>query len=261
MRRPVAVDTIRNVFQLQQRVVAFDDMSTRSESRSARASTAGGGPSTGKGGSLARFAVVGKHLYCIDQASLKVFDISRPRSPRYKNTMQVGWNIETLFASGRRLFIGGETGMYVYDIRKPEAPQYISQFTHARSCDPVVVEGNRAYVTLRGGSGCGGNRNVLDIIDISDIRNPRLLQSVPMSGPFGLTVRNHTVLVCDGQAGLVALNTRNPKAVRRVGEVTGIVPHDIILDGQRMIVTADNGFYLYQARNLASPKLSGKLIL
>jgi hypothetical protein len=264
MRRPVAVDTIKNVFQQQQvRIVEFDGMSAvpRNAGASGESRRSSSGASTGKGGSLARFAVVGKYLYCIDQSSLKVFDISRPRRPRYKNTMQVAWNIETLFASGRNLFIGGEQGMYIYNIKKPESPEYVSQFTHVRSCDPVVVEGNRAYVTLRGGSRCGGGRNVLDILDISDIRNPRLLQSVPMSGPFGLTVRNHTVLVCDGQNGIVALDTRNPRAVRQIGKVTGIVPHDIILDGKRMIVTAESGFYLYGARNLASPRLQGKLLL
>lgn len=267
MQQAVPVDTIRNVFPppvvAREISISLADGPSSAGLNSSRGNGAQWNAShpTGKGGSLARFAIVSKYLYCIDGSNLKVFDISQPQAPRYKNSVTIGWDIETLFPHGKHLFIGGQQGMYIYDINNPEAPERVSQFTHARSCDPVVVEGDRAYVTLRSGSVCGGGRNVLDILDISDIRNPRLLQSVSMEGPFGLTVRDQIVLVCDGRAGLVALNAKNPQAVRQVGAVTGITPHDIILDGRRMIVTAESGFYLYDAENLAAPKLRSKLAL
>ena len=37
------------------------------------------------------------------------------------------------------------------------------------SCDPVVVQGDYAFVTLRGGTECQGFSNQLDIIDISTL--------------------------------------------------------------------------------------------
>ena len=52
--------------------------------------------------------------------------------------------------------------MYIYDNSNPHNPTYMSQFEHAEVCDPVFIEGNFAYVTLRSGSRCNGFQNQLD---------------------------------------------------------------------------------------------------
>jgi hypothetical protein len=206
---------------------------------------------SGQGGSLARFVIVGDYLYCIDMSTLTVFDVSDPGRPRYKNKVSVGWSIETIFPSGSYLFIGGSQGMYVYDATDGENPTYVSEFTHANSCDPVVVEGNRAYVTLRGGSRCGGFSNQLDIIDISDIRNPRLIRTVPLNGPYGLAVRDGVVLVCDGESGVKLVDTNGDAAPRVV--LNDITSYDLILRDNLLVVTAESGYYLYDASDLAHP--------
>jgi hypothetical protein len=149
--------------------------------------------------------------------------------------------------------------MLIYDIRDPEKPTFISSLQHVRSCDPVVVEGNRAYVTLRRGSRCGGGVNRLDVVDISDIRNPRLLGQTEMNGPYGLGVRNGIVAVCDGTAGLMIYDANNPGDIRRIGGLRDITPYDVIIQENLMIVTAKSGFYLYWIRDLENPVLYGEL--
>ncbi len=203
----------------------------------------------GQGGSMARFVIVGDYLYCVDVSQLTVFDISDPARPRYKNAVDIGWQIETIFPSGTNLFIGGQSGMYIYDIHDAEEPKYVSEFTHVRSCDPVVVEGNLAYVTLRGGTVCGGYTNQLDIIDISDIKNPRLIRTVELSGPYGLTVRDGRVLVCDGSQGLKLIDATRPTPP--VSILTDLTPYDVILRDNLLVVTAESGYYLYDASDLS----------
>lgn len=260
--KPVAVDTIRGVFNIYPtyglvRDWAVDDASGLRMERSLGASDRGA--RTGTGGSPARFAVVGNYLYCIDFNSLKVFDITDPWRPQYRNTVSVGASIETLFPDKDNLFIGGRFGMYIFDATNPEVPVWRSQFTHIRSCDPVVVEGERAYVTLSGGRPCGGAQNERDILDIANLNAPRLLRTVAMSGPYGLAVRGDVVVVCDGESGIMVMSTADPANPVTIGYVRGIVPYDIILDGDLMVVTAKDGLLLYDAHDLARPRLYGRL--
>ncbi len=226
---------------------------------SAKANDASTGAESGQGGSLARFMIAGNYLYCIDRVALKVFDISDPTRPRYRTSVDIAWNIETIFHDGQHLFIGGQQGMYIYTLDNPERPTYVSQFTHANSCDPVVVDGNRAYVTLRGGSPCGSFTNQLDIIDISNIRNPKLLKTVPMTEPFGLAAQNGVVMVCDGQAGMKTMKTSDLNNITTCGGITGLTTHDVIWYGNLLILTAEEGFYTYDVSDPCNPKEFGKL--
>ncbi|MCE7934943.1 MAG: hypothetical protein DYG96_10160 [Chlorobi bacterium CHB2] len=209
---------------------------------------------SGKAGSLARFMIVGDYLYCLDEANILVFDIKDPARPRYRNAVTINWGIETIFHSGNHLFIGANNGMYILNVDDPNKPTFVSEFTHARTCDPVVVEGNRAYVTLRGGSPCGGFTNQMDILDISDIKQPTLIHSMPLTGPYGLTVRDGIVIVCDGTAGVRVVDAQNPNNPQQIGEITGIIPHDVIASGSLLVVTAQDGYHLYDISNIRQPK-------
>ena len=83
------------------------------------------------------------------------------------------------------MFLGGTRGMYIYDISEPSTPTFISDFEHGTACDPVVVDGDYAYVTLRGGNMCGALESGLFIVDISDISKPTLAIDYPMDEPYG----------------------------------------------------------------------------
>lgn len=270
----VAVDTIRNVFNSEYTWMPVDEpigavevgnsgcnscsdeSPVMAEAGSGRSNDAASG---GKAGSLSRFAVVGNYLYCLDNQTLHVYDVSEPARPRYRNKVSVAWDIETLFPYQDKLFIGGRSGMYIYSAADQEQPVYIAEFRHRRSCDPVVVEDGRAYVTLRGGTACNGFENQLDIIDINNIRSPKLLASYPLAGPYGLSVRDGIVLVCDGTAGLKILDVKDAQNVKEIGRVKNVVAHDIILDGTMMILSAEDKFYLYDVSNIASPVLYTQL--
>lgn len=202
---------------------------------------------TGVGGSMARFTVTNRYLYAIDNTDLNLIDISDATSPTVWNKVSIGFNIETIFPYGQHLFIGSQTGMHIYDISSPASPQPVTTYEHIRSCDPVVVEGDYAYVTLRSGTPCQGYTNQLDVVDISDMYNPSLVKSYDMFNPHGLGIDNGTLFICDGDAGLKVFNASDPMTIdqKLLGHFGDIHTYDVIPYNNILIMTGDDGISEY----------------
>jgi len=207
------------------------------------------GPSnTGTGGSMARFTVYEDILYTVDNSSLRLFSISTPSDPNMIKEMYVGWNIETLYPYDNKLFLGSTTGMFIYSLQDPSNPEFISQFMHASSCDPVVVEGNYAYVTLRAGNLCGDVNSQLDVIDISDIQNPEQIAEYSMEEPYGLGIDDTLLFVCDGTAGLKIYNAADPKTIdqHKLAQYSNIQAFDVIPLGDVLVMIGTDGLFQYE---------------
>jgi hypothetical protein len=206
----------------------------------------------GVGGSMARFTLKDDYLYIVDNYSLNLFNISEKENPEYEKSINVGWNIETIFPYENKLFIGSQTGMYVYNIQNTANPEYISEFRHASACDPVVVEGDYAYVTLRAGNLCGAINSQLDIIDISDIADPVLLKTYPMQEPYGLGIDNNVLFVCDGNAGLKIYDATDKLQVddHQLAVYPAFQAFDVIPLGDVLIMISADGLYQYDYSNL-----------
>jgi hypothetical protein len=212
----------------------------------------GGGSATGTGGSMARFTVYDNFLYAIDKYMLRLFNITDGGNPQKQGEFYVGWNIETLFPYNDKLFVGSTTGMYIYSLTDPSNPQFISTFWHATGCDPVVVEDNLAYVTLRAGNLCGNNLSQLDVIDISDITTPKLLKEYSMEEPYGLGVDNHILFICDGEAGLKIYDASDPLVIddHKIVQYSGINAWDVIPLGEVLLMIGTDGLYQYDYSDL-----------
>jgi hypothetical protein len=203
--------------------------------------------SSGTGGSMARFTVYEDFLYAVNSYMLRIFDITQANNPSLSDEMYVGWNIETLFPYGDKLFMGSTQGMYIYNLANPAAPEFITMFRHASSCDPVVVENNKAYVTLRAGNLCGDSQSQLDVIDISDISNPVMLKAYDMEEPYGLGIDDNILFVCDGDAGLKIYNASDPYAIdsHQLAHYADINAWDVIPLGDKLIMIGTDGLYQY----------------
>ncbi len=206
-----------------------------------------GGNDFGVGGSMARFTLYSHYLYTVNDYSLKLFDISAPGNPSFSNDIYVGWDIETIFPYEDNLFMGSQTGMYIYSLANPFAPEQIVRFRHASACDPVVVSGNYAYVTLRSGNLCGAIESQLDVVDISNISNPQLLKTYAMVEPYGLGIDNPVLFVCDGNAGLKIYNASDPLniAANKLAEYPDIHAFDVIPLGNVLVLIGTDGLYQY----------------
>jgi hypothetical protein len=200
---------------------------------------------TGTAGSMSRFAIVDDHLYTIADDRLQIFDISTPSSPEPWAQFWVGFNIETLFSYQSHLYIGANDGVYIYENSNPEFPEFVSLFRHFRGCDPVVVQGNYAYVTLRGSGACPGAVNQLDIIDISIPSQPTLVKSYPMQGPQGLGIDGNLLFVCDGIAGLKVFDAVNPMQIQSLQTVADLDCYDVIPLQENLVVSDELGILQY----------------
>jgi len=252
------VEEITEVFENQGRFSRGKTYNTASATADASGPSAElSAGSTGIAGSMARFIVNGNYLYTVDNSNLSTFDINDPSNPLSLTKTMIGWNIETLFPYGDKLFIGSQTGMFIYSLASPANPTYISRFAHVRSCDPVVVSGNYAYVTLRGGSPCGGFANQLDVIDISNISSPILKKSYAMQEPYGLGVDTNLLFICDGDAGLKAYNINDPMAIDQnmIAHFSGINAYDVIPYKNVLMMIGKNDLYQYDYSDPTQVKL------
>ena len=211
-------------------------------------------PGTGQGGSLARFAVSDHYMYAVNGSSLRVFDIDSEEDPNLVYTTDLSVDVETIFIrDDSTMFIGSTQGMFIYDISNPPNVSRISEYRHVTSCDPVVANHRFAYVTLRStdeGRACNRGVNQLDILDIRDLHNPHLINSVSMNFPIGLGLYGDTLLVCD--EGIKVFNVNNPNNLQLMSSNTMIDAVDLIPFGKQMIFVSETGIaqYLYHQGTL-----------
>ena len=212
---------------------------------------------TGTGGSMARFTLYSDYLYAIDHASLHLFDVSNNADPTFFKKFPISWQIETLFPYNQMLFIGARSGMYIYSLQNPANPEFISEFRHANACDPVVVEGDYAYVTLRGGNLCGAIESELEVIDISTIESPKLVKSYPLEEPYGLGIDDDILFICDGKDGLKIYNADDPLKISDniLAHYKDINAFDVIPLGNVLLMIGIDGLYQYDYSDINNIKL------
>ncbi|MGK7395630.1 MAG: LVIVD repeat-containing protein [Candidatus Cyclobacteriaceae bacterium M3_2C_046] len=210
--------------------------------------------SNGTGGSMARFTIANDYLYVVDHTSLKYFDISNALSPDFRGDIRIDQGIETVFPYQGNLFIGGRNGMYIFNISNPDKPIQLSSYSHLTSCDPVVVQEDFAYVTLRVGSECRWGANgssALDVLDISNLEQPNLLTSFPLDEPYGLGVSDSLLFVCQGNQGLNLFSLKDPANPIFRRQISSSFSYDVIpLKKQKiLILTGNDGIEQYNYKD------------
>lgn len=200
----------------------------------------------GQGGSLARFKIVEDYLYAVDQNNINIFTIQNAENPKALDPVFAGFQIETIFNLGEHLFLGSRIGMYIYNISNPAIPSFVSEFSHGTACDPVVVDKDYAYVTLRGGNACGAAESELLIISITDLTDPTLLKSYPMDGPYGLGIKNDMIFVCDGASGLKVFDKTDVLNLQMLNSFKNIQTYDVIPLDNSLLMVGDKVLYQYE---------------
>ena len=212
---------------------------------------------TGQGGSLARFAIQGNRLYVVNKTSLITMDISNPSQVKQTHKTDIGFGIETIFPYQGKLFIGSEDAVYIYDFANPDRPELLSRYQHITACDPVVAQGNYAYVTLRSSTGrCWRAANLLEVLDISDAQNPRMVNSMQMQNPHGLGVSGDNLFVCEGDFGLKRFDISTPTQPVEIEFLRDVASFDVIPRNQTLIVTGKKGLYQYDYSQIPMQELS-----
>lgn len=203
-------------------------------------------------GSMSKFAIYGDHLYVIDDNNLMSFNISSPTNPSNESSHNTGKTAETLFESDGYLFMGTTTGMVIYNAKNAaDQPALVSEVEHVESCDPVIVDGDFAYLTIRSGNDCGSVEDQLQVIDISNRKFPYVRKRYDMTNPHGLATDNNLLFVCDGKDGLKVYDSSDPVKCGKNLLFThnNINALDIILNDGIAILIAEHGLYQYSYNN------------
>lgn len=219
----------------------------------------GGNVAIGIGGSMARFTIWSDFLYTVDQSQLYSFNIQAP-CPTLLNKNQIGWNIETIYPYQDKLFIGSANGMFIFELTNPSVPKLAGSLEHWRSCDPVVVQESLAYVTLHGGTECGGYSNQLDIIDVSNIYAPKLLKTYPLVRPLGLSVYQKYLFVCD--EALKIFNVEKWQDIILIKQINHNSPYDLIINPEEktLILVSSKGIFQYDISSPENPILLSTIL-
>lgn len=219
------------------------------------------GNSTGVGGSMARFTIHADHLYMLDAWNLHTADITNPTELVKKSTNQLTWDIETIFPFEDKLFIGSRSGMHIFSLENPANPVKVSTYEHVRSCDPVVVNGTTAYVTLRSGTQCEGFTNQLEVINVADWSKPQLVKIYPMSNPHGLGIDQSLLFICDGNAGLKIYDATDQQNIDKhlIKHYENIHAFDVIPFDNVLMLIGEDGIFQYDYSDPTNIKLLSKL--
>jgi len=218
-------------------------------------------PLIGIGGSTARFTIINDYLYTVDDYMMHVFDIVAPDNPVNVNDLDIGWSIETIFPFNNNLFIGAQNGMSIYNIDNASQPVFMSMVEHINTCDPVVANENYAFVTLRSdveANRCGTSwANELDVIDVSDVANTRLLYVYAMTSPYGLGLDGNTLFVTEGDDGLKIFDVSDVSKIDEnlIQHMKGFNAYDVIPVNGTLLLIGNDGLYQFDYTNLNDIKL------
>ena len=207
-----------------------------------------------KGGSTSCFALDRpsnpRSLYAVSDRDIKVFTVDNPRQiQKVGENIEVRDQLESVFVADGNLFVGAQSGMYIFNLNDPQFPDYEGRYNHLRACDPVVVEDDYAFLTIRDGEECGRAKNELHVIDISDLSNPRQVGIYQMNRPHGLGVDKGRLFVCDGNDGLKVFDARNPQNLRevsRLGDLSNTFDVIPIPEKRQLITVAGNNIIQYR---------------
>jgi hypothetical protein len=131
--------------------------------------------------------IEGKYLYLTSMSNRKVLilDISNPDHIKKISTIQLGEDgpnsdrLRKVVYRDNHLFVtqGNSGTLFILNIKNPAKPRLISKVQTGDGAFNVYLKGSYAYV-----GGCGGTS--LNVIDIADLRNPKLVKTLKDSDNY-----------------------------------------------------------------------------
>jgi len=203
----------------------------------------------GRGGSTARMTIAGDFLYAIAGNFVQLFDIRTPSSPNPWARVRIDWDIQTLFPYGDYLLVGAADGVHILDNTDPAAPVHVADFRHAQAQDPVVAQNDYAYVTLKSNE-IFTVEDQMNVLNIADITNPMLVDTIAMQSPSGLSIDNDRLFVCDGVAGLKVFDATNPEGLSSLEGLPDVECNDVIATDNRLYIITDASLLQYDYTTL-----------
>lgn len=200
-------------------------------------------------GTMNKITTMNSYAYVVGNAEVFVFLDNTNQMQMVNRISTQSSEIETIYPYNDYLYLGAQSSMELLNTDNPEHPCHVSTYWHQTACDPVLPSGNVAYLTLRSAdnSGCSGDDNTLEIIDMTNETEPSQLNSITMASPYGMGIDGNYLWVGQGSNGLTLLNNTdptNPTVIKTFSNVAyDVIPNPY--QANAIYVTGDNGMELY----------------
>ncbi len=223
---------------------------------------------TGKSGSITRFAVYQNYMYVLNLNEVQTYSLQDPDNPVLVHRLQTDYGLETIAIYEGTVFLGSTTALYILDISNPAAPNILSKTDRPDvffgGCDPVVVKGNYAYSTIKIIANiCGwvSSESALIVYDVSNKTAPVTLGTYPLNIPNGLGYKDNYLFVCDeGSDRLEVFDISNPLELQPTTFAVQMTdPVDLIVDGNRMIVSTKTDFQIFDISDVTAIRRTGQI--
>ncbi len=223
---------------------------------------------SGQSGSITRFAVFKGYMYALNQNEVQTYRLKADGDPELVHRLPTDYGLETIFIYDNAIFLGSRTAMYILDVTNPAAPVFLSKSDRLDSffggCDPVVVQGNYAYSTIKiiqNICGRASAQSALLVYDVTNKSAPQQTGVYPLNLPNGLGIKDHYLLVCDeGSDRVEVFDISDPKALKPTLFSFALEdPYDLIIRGETMIVSTKSRFQLYNVRDMADIRPAGSI--
>jgi len=141
-------------------------------------------------GSAGRVAIAGDRAYLAGGYRLDVADISNPLSPVLLGAAPTPDHALGVVVSGANAYVAaGTSGLQIMDISDTGSPVIVGSVAIPGEATAVALSDDRAYV---------GSSECLEVVDVTDPRNPRSVGRLTGLDPvFGLAVLGQHVCVVD----------------------------------------------------------------
>ena len=228
----------------------------------------------GVNSSYSSMITVGNFLYQVDPVFIITYDVSDPADPIEIDRQELGFEIETVYHFGGVLFVGSARALYIFEIDEKGIPVEKSETVYdtfeanQTPCDPVVSDGQFAYVTLsttttNPTSACFRPEpfNMLFVYDISNISEPKLVVEQELNEPKGLSLDGDYLFVCDGSNGLVIFDKSDINNLTKISHLQDGYARDVIAREDHLIVIGLDELRQYDYSDITSIMELGTLML
>lgn len=201
-------------------------------------------------GTLNKITTMNDYAYVVGHSDIFVFTTSGQNLDFVNRITTESSDIETIYPYEDYLFLGTQSSMELLSTSNPENPSHVSVYWHPTSCDPVLPNGEVAYLTLRSAdnSGCAGDDNTLEVIDMSNETEPTVLNSVVLDAPYGMGIDGNYLWVGQGNYGLSLFNNTDPSSPQLIKTFAGVNAYDVIPNPyvpNAIYITGNHGMELY----------------
>jgi len=212
-----------------------------------------------------RFSIVNKYIYEVNKNYLMVYEIVNADTTKliYCLTLtryESGKTVKNIFSYKNYLLFSTNSGVLIYNLKNPEVPEYVSEINYMTSRYLVVTNDVVAYLILNSDLEFNREINQLDIIDIRNISQPKIVKTIHIPSLTGLSLNGDFLFVFDFNK-LIIFDIENPYNPEFIQKIDIDRPNDIITknSNNNLIITSLDGIYQFDYSDSDNLKLDLKI--